>query len=680
MTISWAGRPIRFFQHLLRETDAIGLDPARLIDEARSVGAGGYIAMGGGFSAWYPSRVAAQPVNPHMSGDFLGDVIAAARSKDVRVLIRMDISKGRSLAHGPADWFVQDAVGAVSTVWDMPTICATGPFWQVETFAILDEMLGRYRADGFFFNYFYVPHCHCERCQRLVRAATGAVVPAAGSRSPAYEHWRQTYLADFTRRMRDFIHARNPSAALVPYHHVRNGWDMRAMAEASDLISSQVSNPVVPNPVDPQPIWNHWAAEEAQLARALKPTSPPILIQTSSEFFASRQTAMPSARLVRNMVQAAAHGANTAPSINGTLDCDDPRFVPALTAFGAYQSHNADWYSGLKSLARVAIVRSESSRLWGLDAGRPAGAPDGSGHLAEFRGVYEMVSDLRYPLDLLVAGGLTEAQLSRYQAVLLPALSCLSQDDAAAVDAYVAEGGKVIATADLAAADENGKPRNAPGLGCLPALPGESADVSGAYLKLAGGTLKASLGGIPHLGVAGPFWSPFAAGKGDCDLRLIGPFANNAPEFTNVEGAGAEPGLVSLAFGRGRAVWLPWRPGALYHRHGVSEYRQLLAALLTEAIGPAPIRSDAPTAVEMTLYGHPRGEILHVINQASTQSKPLIDQVALAGFEIRLRTDATQARLLNGGGQLAASRDGSELVVRIERLDTFAAIAFTSEP
>ena len=93
-----------------------------------------------------------------------------------------------------------------------------------------------------------------------------------------------------------------------------------------------------------------------------------------------------------------------------------------------------------------------------------------------------------------------------------------------------------------------------------------------------------------------------------------------------------------------------------------------------------PIRSDAPAAVEMTLYGHPRGEVLHAINQASTQSKPLIDQVALAGFDIRLRTDATQARLLNSGERLETTREGSELVVRIERLDTFAAIAFTTEP
>ena len=69
-------------------------------------------------------------------------------------------------------------------------------------------------------------------------------MPAPGGRRPAYERWRQRRIADYTARLADHVRARQPEAIVVPYHHVRDGWDYRAMAAAGDLIAPQVSNPV----------------------------------------------------------------------------------------------------------------------------------------------------------------------------------------------------------------------------------------------------------------------------------------------------------------------------------------------------------------------------------------------------------------------------------------------------
>lgn len=681
MSLNWTANPVRFFQHLLRETDAIGLDPRQLIDEVRAVGAGATIVMGGGFSAWYPTRLACQTVNPHLEGDFLGEVIAAARAAGIRVLVRMDISKGRpGTQERHPDWFVRNEDGSVSTLWDMPQICATGPFWQIETFNILGEILENYRPDGFFFNYLHVPRCHCQRCLDIVMAATGEPVPAGSHRSPAYERWRQTYLAAAMGRVRDFVLSRNADAVIVPYHHVHDGWDIRQMAGISGMIGSQVSNPVVPNPVDPQPIWNHWAAEEALTARALKADSAPILIQTTSEFFASRQTSMPANRLIHNMVQAAAHGANTAPAANGLLMQDDPRFVPALKAFGAYQHRTAPWYEGLRSTARIAIVKSEDSRLWGPDAGRAGGAPDGNGHVGEFRGVYEMLTDLRRACDVLISGCLAAEAMTPYELIVLPAVSCLSQADAKAIDAYVERGGTILASADLGADDETGTKRRSAALSCLPAHPGNDRSSVGAYFELRQPIYRSAVGDIPHIAASGAFWSPFAGTfQSADDLALIGPFANNAPEFTTVEGPGGDAGLINRRFGRGRAIWLPWRIGALYHRHGVNEYRALLGRLCRDILGPAPIETDAPSAVEFIVYDHPDGTVLHVLNGAAPQSKGMTECTPLAGFTIRIKTRATTAKRLDTGTDIPAERDGDDLVLHLDRLDTFAAIALTGQ-
>lgn len=677
MTLDWTKQPVRFFQHLLRETDAIGLDPKSLIEEARDLGANAYLAMGGGFSAWYPTKLASQTINPHLQGDFLAELLAAAKAVEMRVLVRMDISKGREgTEHANPDWFVRRPDGAIGMVWGMPQICATGPFWRRENFAIIDELLERYDFDGFFYNYLYVARCYCDRCQHEVMRATGAAVPDANVRSPAYEQWRQATLAEYVGRMRQFIQARNPRAALVPYHHVRDGWDIAAMAAVSDLIGVQASNPVVPNPIDPQPMWNHWAAEEALKARALKPGSAPLLIQSTSEFFASRQTALPNGRLLHNLAMAAAHGASTAPAINGTLNQDDPRFIPALKAFGAYMERNKHWYDDLGSLARVAIMRSEASLNWGPDAGRLAGNPSNPGHVAEFRGFYEAVSALRYSCDVVLTGGLTQEALARYDLVILPAISCLSPADAAAIDAYVAEGGHILASSDLAAFDEVGQAHQISILNALPGLPGPVSSAVGAYFEIIEDGLRNGLSGVPHIGASGDFWIPeLSNDAGAKDLRLIGPFANNAPEFTVVKGPGTHPGLIGKVLGKGMAHWLPWRVGALYNRYGIPEYQALIGHLVTRAIGPAPILTTASAAVDFTLYAHPGGMVLHIFNGASVQGRPLIDTTPLAGFDVAVRTDASQAISLDTGQPIPSRRDGANLVIQIDRLDTFVAIA-----
>ena len=675
MTAPWTRQPQHFFQHLLREVDAIGFDPEALVAELAEMGATGTICMGGGFSAWYPTDVAAQPRNPHLEGDVLGGVVAAAQRAGIRVMARMDISKGQpDVSARHPDWFAHRADGTIATVWEMPQICATSDYWRVQNPAIIEEILGRYPVDGFFYNYLHVPRCHCERCQRLVREATGAAVPAAGARSPAYERWRQRTLVAAVRGMRDLIQARRPDAVLVPYHHVRDGWDMRAMAAVSGMVGSQISNPEVPNPVDPQPIWNHWAAEEALLARAVKPQAAPLLVQTASGFFASRQTAIPAGRMIRNMVQAAAHGGGTCPAINGRLAQDDPRSVPALAEFGRYRAAADAWYRDLRAVARIALVRSEDSVAWGPDAGKVAGDPLRPGHLAELRGVYEMLTALRHPCDILPAGGLNSAELARYRLLVLPAVSCLSASDAAAIDGFVSAGGQLLATADLAGQDEDGAARADPALACLPALPGAARGVSGAYFALAGKALRNTFEGIPHLGAAGDFWSPTLP-DAQADLRLIGPFANNAPEFTAVAGPGTTPGLHARAHGAGRATWLPWRIGAFYHRHGILDYRHLLGHLLGASIGRPPITTDAPALVEAILYAHPLGRVLHLLNGAADQGRGLSEVAPVAGFTLRLAGPAGRAICLRTGQELPLERKNGDILLRIERLESFAAIA-----
>lgn len=117
----------------------------------------------------------------------------------------------------------------------------------------------------------------------------------------------------------------------------------------------------------------------------------------------------------------------------------------------------------------------------------------------------------------------------------------------------------------------------------------------------------------------------------------------------------------------------------LYHRYNIADYATLIGTLLTPVVGAAPIQTTAPGLVDFTLYGHPEGTILHAINGATAQNKPLIDCAPLAGFEVRVAVAAQRAILLETGAEIPLIQEPGGVRFTLPRLDNFAAIALLSE-
>lgn len=679
MSAPWTQRPRRIFQHLLREQDAIGIDPAELIAEAVAMKADTYLCMGGGFSAWYPTEVEGQVRNPYLEDDLVGRVVDAAHRSGLRVLFRMDISKGRPGADTEApDLYCRTADGEIPMVWGMPQVCPTGPIWEGRNFAILKEVLGRYELDGLFYNYFTVPACHCDRCTSIVLGQTGAPPPTTGRTYP-HEAWRARHLATYTHRLRETIQGLRPGACLVPYHHVHSGWDRRAMADACDLVATQISNPLVVNPVDPQPVWSLWAMEEVHLDRAMKPGIAPIAVQSGSGFFASRQTALSGWRLTRNLLLAAASGGGTAVALNGRLTQDDPRLAKPLTALTGHLSRNRDWYKGLISVARIAVLRSDASIAWGPDQGVLSGGAAG-GHVHEFRGVCEMLSALRRPFDILPADGIGLSELGHYDVVLAPNLCCLADADAETLDAFVEQGGSLTATGAFGSADIDGQRRSAPVSAAMARLPEAARSVDGGYFQIADTALGMALSGTPRIGASGLFHDVCAEQGWQRELMLVEPAKNNAPEFTIVAAPGDAAGWIARQHGDGQVDWLPWYPGSLFHRTGFTDLLAVFDRLMAPA-GSAPIRSNAPIAADITLYRHPKGAVLHVFNSAAHHGRPITDAVPLAGFDIEVDWQVDRAVALSEGDATVIEPTETGVRLRLPRLDDFAAFAlFEANP
>lgn len=677
MSDRWS-TPLRIAQFLLRDTDAVTEDPEQLVAAAHDWGANAILLNAGGFSAWYPSRLQFQRRNPSLRSDFVGAAIDAAHRRSMRFIARMDISKTHpEIAKQHPEWLRYGPDGKPSEEWEMPETCFTGSYWQECNFEILDELLGAYAVDGVFYNMYRVAHCHCERCQAVVRGEGLEAVPvnvdAADVQWRAYEIWRRRALVDYTRRVRDRVHSVRPDAALLVYHHQKEGWDVPGIAESSDVVSVTASSPLAVNPVSPQPYWVDWPAYEAELGRGLRPDRPAMVVTTSSALFASRRAAQPPDRLRASMLQVAFGRGAVCPAIPGGLDQEDPRALPVVRETLSFLAAHQDVFDGLESVASIALLASRDT----LDL---CPVP-GEGHRSrqEEWGVYLTLEQERFPFDVvpLAAGRL---DLQRYRVAIAPDVACLGTADAEAIDAWVSAGGTLIATGLTGAYEADGDPRSASPLRALGrARAGSPREVAGAYLAVDDPRLREALGGTRVVGIDGGFvditWTepPHVH-----DLHLLGPVANNTPEFANVPAERGAAGLLGWTLGTGRGWLLPWWPGAQVSQNGLRDPATILAWLVQQSVGSSPLSITASGALTARLWRQPtrRRAVLSLLNEAARQTTPLVQHTPVGPLDVYVDMRCASARAVCADQDIAIRSVGSRTGLTLHSLGPYELIIF----
>jgi hypothetical protein len=672
-----------------------------MIDDVAACGANAFLANAGGIVAWYPSRLSFQRPNPYLRGDYLAEVIDAARAKGIRVLARLDITKGWAdqLAAHP-EWFRIGPNGEPVHVRELAETCFNGPYWQQFNFELLDEILSAYPVDGIFYNHYRYLTCYCGRCRETFRAATGHAMPAREDWDDAAWRalvgYRYQALADYTARVKAHAQRARPGALVAwdyevatdnPAYARDSGWGPPLTTHADVILSIAFDRLT-----RPLPKWIYQHGEQASLGRSSfqKPTC--VLI-THTAIFGNRRTAQPPAQLTRDLVQIAAHGGAPGVQVMGTFEQDDRKALPALRATYQFLAANASTLGRARSAAEIAVVYSQMTADW---------YPRGDvlhRYLAHYRGCYEALAHEHLPFDVLEHTHLRE-RIRDYRVVILPNLACLDDETAAAVDAFVAGGGHVIVTHETGLYDAGGRHRGDFALTCIGRRFVKRRLMQGAYLLVGDRSLLGPSGkdtDLIGLGWERPYggFGPFLPrvdvdDPGDegefiftddagsppalVDLRLTNPVTNNVPEFSYWEGEIGAPGLTVRRHGQGTAAYLPWPVGRLYHLYGVVECRRLVGALIDRALGPRPLVTDAPPSVETVVRADGARRIVYVINSTGIESKPLMDVVPVGPITVSVRGAHRTARALVAGSALSLSASGDGASFVLPRLGGFEVV------
>ncbi|WP_159622099.1 hypothetical protein [Ruania rhizosphaerae] len=659
MSEPWWHTPFRTFQTNLREIDA-GLDVEATLDAIEDYGADTWLLSVGGIIANYPSELDCQSVNPVLaerdSGDLIGDAVAAARARGIRVLGRMDFSKiDARRAEANPQWCFVSPDGEPQIYNGYRSVCPSGEYYQSKSFDVISEVLARFDLAGFFFNWMsfnehdysrrYWGVCHCEPCLVGFREFAPGVEHPRDPGSPGYQTWQRFaagVLDDLTARMRAHVRELAPDAGLI-------------LGNRADITFHEANNAVG------RPLWHHATAESVSAARSGDPARPVFVNAVSFVDMPYRWAGEDPHHLGQYLLQAIAHGAQPSTYIMG---------VPADSPFEAldvgrqitrFHREHADVYAGLASTARVALVRTRAT-------------DEAARRTSEFRGCYLSLIERHVPFDVIRQDRLDQVAADRYDLVVIPDGGALRSEEVSALEGVLAAGGTVALTGDSGWFE--GALQFADDVATQKAVFATEESVRSLHLPLGEreGDLTPAVGGFAVL-EPGP---QARSGWHAWGRALYGP-----PEKCYGHDRTSHPGWLSADVGSGRLLVLPWRPGLVYREIGLSRVRDAwveLALAETTATGSLRIGTDLPEQVQIVPGRSSTGAVIHLLNRSGDAPQRFISPLPIAPGTLRLRLerDPVAVRALVTGVDLDWTREGDEVVVHTPQIDTFEVLSLTN--
>ncbi len=591
--------------------------------------------------------------------------------------------------------------------------CPNGP-WGRWAAGRLQAQARRYALDGVFLDgpTLFARTCYCEACRTRFREQYGRELPPWAARDhpdwPLFADFREQTLARFLGELRQALHAERPDAIFFMNNsslgsNWSDGRTTRALAPQLDLLGNERGN--LFNNVAPllAPLWL-TSAGALMLDRQAERTSGarlPTAVYCCFRHLPWDYYGLTATEMELFIGGAIAAGAN--PQIMGGLRYIDPPLEATISELLHFYLRHEKSFAGSRSAARVAVVWPQATADWG---GVQAALRNADGTFAwdrvcwdEFAGCYEALARAHVPADVIDDVALERLTAGRYDALVLPAATCLSDAAAGGVAEFVRTGGRLLATGAPGMADELGRVR-----------------VAGALDAVLGVTTTATVTGprpidyiAPDLGHAhwtatrrpllpSPVWiSCVQTGGAVPTARYAEKLPSRYfPLQVEVDAPGA---TFAHSYGAGSATYVAGLAGALAWSQRFVEWLDFLAMAATppwatdrpaaESVGagegdgspPSFSLEAAPRSVQVLVRRALGGDlIVHLLNRTGEMERPIRSVRPVQGARLRLcRPGGSTGRpliahALRSGLEVPVARDGADEVVQLPPLRAYEVI------
>lgn len=661
----WHNRPWRLIQTNLREIDMRDIDAERVVADLRSFEANVLMLNAAGIIASYPTELPFHFQSPYLTGDSLHDILDACHGADIRVIARTDFSKvRRPIYEQHPDWAYVSPEGQIVDYNGDVHVCINGPYQQHYALLIIEELLETHDVDGIFFNMggyqtrdysgTYYGICHCRHCREKFRALYDRDLPAREDLSDpvfrSYRAFKRRTLRAHHEKVYTFIAERWPQICIANHVEFRRGF------------IRQESNTAVDRPL---PHWQYSASDNTKWAV----TSYPAMVSsnTTVDFidFPYRHVAVSPHQQALRLAQNLANGGAIDYYLIGRLDNHEDRSgFDAIRDLFHYHAAHEDVYRDLHPRADVLLLKAGE-------------------HTDEYRGWFRVLAEYHHLFDVARLDAALDLDWDGYRAIIAPEVTAMSDELAARLDQYVAAGGTLIAVGQTGFRDATFTPRPAPALACLgiEAVHTVRTDVQSSYLKFADKAGFPRFDATDLVYVDGAYIYARYAEDAELRLRLIPPHNYGPPERCYYETVTDHPGIVVHPYGEGTAIYLPWSPGALFHRQGHTNTPNFCADLLEGIAGLTPVGGHIPPQVEVTLLekGDGSARVVHLVNGSGHFGNSFYAPVPVEAIEVSVPCADRPARVygLRSDEALPFDWQDGTLTVRVPRLALFEAIHIT---
>lgn len=693
--LDWLNNTGRIYWHdqyanNVQETAFSKYDPERIADELAGIGADvvAVYATNQWGIAYYPSDI--WPMHPQLKGrDYFGELSAALKARGVKVIaytnwldskraewnmIPFGCEDSPYFKEQPlANWAKPDVPGM--RVQDLPggtwrSPCFNSPHRE-EFVNIAREIADRYHPDLYHLDMTINSGvCVCEFCRpTLERICRGDVTEQAlRAHWPEFMDWRCESSARILREITTVLHERSVGAA-------HNAFDPILMAAANGLDEGWMDT----IDVYLSECFDAFFVRYADLnscgiiCRLHHALGKPSWILRTSHPAHYAHTSITEAHWRIAAASAKSNGCKVFGPCGVGAKPDtttSPRLLRNVKLGYDLFMEDADLREGAVSGAKVGLVFSWATRKYDTPDSISGFAP--LDWAADLNGWARLLIEEHVPFDLIVAEKTSKAvDLSKYDLVILPGVTCASESFCSAIRDYVADGGRVIATGDTSLFDEKAAKRSNFGLGDVLGIslkqeangpfaidrPGETEPAAGDFhmVKADGKVLIRRIETDPVGGVGGGS-DPLAVGEPTWPLFTVNDH------------------------GKGQAGYVAFDIGRYFTAHGDSHIGWLMTEVLDTILPQRQIEVKAPISIEVTLWEQPdpKRMIIHVANRSVQYTLPSGERevkqiVPVHDIEISVPCSAN-ARVEARHSDFATSLANGRLTIRLLRVEDYAAV------
>jgi hypothetical protein len=687
-TADWYRSATRWTQLTLAEDDPIRFDPEFWIDLFRRSKSNATCLSAGGYIAYYPSKVPFHYVSQYLGDtDPFGTLVEGARRLGMHVMARVDphaIHQDAADAH--PEWIAVDRDGNRRRHWAYPSVwvtCAYSAYNFEFMPQVVREITRTYDIDAIFANR-WQGHgvCYCESCRKSFRDASGHDLPLdANPEDPAWlawTAWRRTVLSRLVVEWDEAMKAIKPNTSFIP-----NMGGVSLMEFDLKLIEKHCPFLVVDDQGrrGTEPVW--LSGRNGKRMRATFRDRPVVLITSigPEEKYRWKDAVTTGPEIRSWMLDGVVQGMLPwFTKFNGVVP--DTRWVaPVVDSFGLHAALEPA-LAATRPAAEIAILDPATTlRHHGPGTRREAEADD--------LGFYQALVEEKLPFEMLSDQAMTPERLDRFKVVILANATCLSDAQCAALEAYVARGGSVVAAHETSMRDENNRPRGtlalARLLGVTVTRP-PRAGVQNSYValngrhpitqgydgatRIIGGTRLVGVEAVPDAEV------PFLYVPDFPDLPMEEVYPREAPRGAALV-ARQHPG-------GGRTVYIPWNVGAVFWEVLTADHQRLIANAVRWALGKRPdIELSGRSVLDVAVR---EGEddlvvLLQNLTNPMLMKGPTREIYPVGRQEVSVAIPAGRsfaaARLLVAGETAEAKVEADRVIVTVPTIELVEAVHIT---